>query len=291
MGKASRAKKLRRHQRAGIAALQTTMAAMHLFVEQGRERDRRFAEVVGSWWGGEAAPAAVPDWPEGSLGDRLWSDGLFRSALVVPPLEAAKVPDPETIRNDPDQWGVAAWVLVRAVVLDGLGVQDPAVSALVATLAPVVETELAANDAAAAEARSSGLDPGAISPDFPDGPVWVIGCGALIQATWAVIGNDPLAEVLDMVSPLVDRAAPGRGRPVAEALVGAFADHYACEEADDLVLLGRLDNETSGDPLRDLVSAGVLPPADVLPVGLAVLSELADLCKTASASILDLPAR
>jgi len=201
------------------------------------------------------------------------------------------VPDAATIRSDPAQWGVAAWVLVRAVVLDGRGAQDPAVAALVAVLAPVVEAELAATAAAAAEARREGLDPGAIGADFPeeDGPVFIIGCCALVQATWTAIGDDPLAEVLDVVSPLVDRAVPGRGRDVAEALVGAFSDHYSCEQAADVELLDRLGIETSGDPLRDLVSAGVVAPGDVLQVGLEVLSELAGLCRTSAVSVLERP--
>ncbi len=233
-------------------------------------------------------PAVLPDWPEDSLGDRLFSDRLFRLALDVPPLQSAKVPDPATIRGDPAQWGVAAWVLMRAVVLDGLGVGDPAVASLLAALAPVVEAELAASEAAAAEARRAGLEPVAITPDFPDedGPVFVIGCCALVHATWTALGDDSLAEVLDVVAPLVGSAVPGSGRKVAEALVGALSEHYSFEQAADVELLERLGAETSGDPLRDLVSAGVIAPEDVLRVGLDVLARLAELCKSGSVSVL-----
>lgn len=289
MGRASRAKKLRRDERARSAELETLVSGLKLVCDRGRDRDRRLAEVTGQWWRGDALPALVPEWPEDSLGDRLFSDALFQSALGVPPLRSAQVPDPSTIRSDPVQWSVAAWVLVRAVVLDGLGVEDPAVAALLAVLAPVVEAELAASEAAAAEARRDGLEPGAIAPDFPDedGPVFVIGCCALVHAIWTVIGDDPLAEVLDVMSPLVDSAVPGRGRDVAERLVGAFSDHYSCERAADVELLERLGAETSGDPLRDLISAGVIAPEDVLRVGLEVLAGLAELCKTSSVSILD----
>ena len=41
-----------------------------------------------------------------------------------------------------------------------------------------------------------------------------------------------------------------------------------------------------GDALRNLVAAGAVRPADVLPVGLAVLSALARLCRSDSASVL-----
>ncbi len=231
----------------------------------------------------------LPDWPEDSLGDRLFSDRLLRSALGVPPLESANLPDPATIRGDPAQWSVAAWVLVRAVVLDRLGVEDPAVAALLGVLAPVVEADLAAWELAAAEARRDGLEPGAITPDFPDedGPVFVIGCCALVHATWTAIGDDPLAEVLDAVAPLVDSAVPGSGREVAEALVGALSEHYSFERPADVEQLERLGAGTSGDPLRDLVSAGVIGPEDALRVGLDVLARLAELCKTDSVSVLD----
>lgn len=58
-------------------------------------------------------------------------------------------------------------------------------------------------------------------------------------------------------------------------LVGTLCEHYRFEQAADVELLERLGAETSGDPLRDLVSAGVTVPEDVLAVGLAVLDELA----------------
>lgn len=288
MGRASRTEKLRRDERARSKELHTLVSGLRILADWARDRDRRLVAATAQWWRGDAVQALLPDWPEDSLGDRLFSDRLFRSALGVPPLESAKVPDPATIRSDPAQWSVAAWVLVRAVVVDGLGVEDPAVAALLGVLAPVVEAELAASAAAAAEARRDGLEPGAITPDFPDedGPVFVIGCCALVHATWTAIGDDSLAEVLDVVSPLVDSALAGRGRVVAEALFRAFSEHYSCERAADIKLLERLGAETSGDPLRDLVSAGVIPPPDTLRVGLEVLARLAELCKTSSVSVL-----
>jgi hypothetical protein len=148
-----------------------------------------------------------------------------------------------------------------------------------------VKSEIAALFAARV---AQGSAPGCFFSVFDeDGPVFVIGCRALVHAIWTAIGDDPLGEVLDVVSPLVDSAIPGRGRIVAEALVVAFSDLYACERAADVELLESLGSETSGDPLRDLVSAGVVAPADALRVGLEVLTRLAELCKTESVSVLD----
>lgn len=288
MGRASRRKKLRREGRAKRQDLETVVAGLKVFTDWGRDRDRRLEEATGLWWSAEPVPVRLPEWPAESLGDRLFSDRLFQRALTVPSVKSARVPDPATVVSDPAQWTVAAWVLVRAAVLDELTVDDPAVAALLEVLTPVAHAELSAREAAAAEARLDGLGEGEVAPEFfdDDGPVFVIGCCALVHAVWTVIGDDPLAEMVDLVSPLVDGALPGRGRVLAEALVRAFSDHYACGRAADIELLARLGDETSGDPLRDLVSAGVVAPADVLRVGLDVLARLADLCKTDAVSVL-----
>ena len=288
MGRASRRKRIRREERGRSEELTPAVKGLKLLADWARDRDRRLAEATRKWWSGDPVPAALPDWPEDSLGDRLFSDRLFRSALGVPALKDAKVPDSAAIRSDPAQWSVAAWVLVRAVALDGLSVDDLAVAALLEVLTPVAQAELAAGEAAAAGARRDGLAPEAIAPEIfdDDGPAFVIGCCGLVHAIWTAIGDDPLAEVLDVVSPLVDSALPGHGRVVAEALARAFSEHYACERPADVELLERLGTETSGDPLRDLVSAGVIAPADALRVGLEVLRRLAELCKTESVSVL-----
>ena len=66
--------------------------------------------------------------------------------------------------------------------------------------------------------------------------------------------------------------------------------HVVCERAADVELLERLGVETSGNPLQDLVSAGVIRPPDVLRMGLEVLARLAELCRTVSVSVLGFPA-
>lgn len=291
MGRASRLKKARREERAKRQDLEAVVGALRQLSDWLRDRDERFAEMTAQWWDGDPTPVCLPQWPEDSLGDRLFSDRLFRQVLEVPPLDHAKVPDPATIAADPAQWEVAALVLIRAVVLDGLGLEDPAMAALLEALAPVVRAELAACAGAAAEARRDGPPPGTIAPEGfdGDGPVFVIGCCALIQATWTVIGEDPLQEVLDLLAPLLDGALPGRGRVVAEALLVAFSDHHACEQPGDLEVFGRLRDETSGDPIQDLVLQGVVPPEGALGVALEVLGRLAGLCMSEAVSVLDRP--
>jgi hypothetical protein len=117
--------------------------------------------------------------------------------------------------------------------------------------------------------------------------VFLLGTCALTDATWAVIGEDSLHEVLGVLTPLLDDALPElEGRVIAEALVRAFSHHYRCEMPGDEQVLERLASRGSGDPLEDLVVAKVVAPADVLRVGLTALAALGELCKSESASIL-----
>ena len=48
----------------------------------------------------------------------------------------------------------------------------------------------------------------------------------------------------------------------------------------------RAVNEPHLVAMENLVAAGAVPPGDVLPVGLTILSALAQLCRSDSASIL-----
>ncbi len=71
----------------------------------------------------------------------------------------------------------------------------------------------------------------------------------------------------------------------ADALIGAFSTEYRCEQPGDDEVLGRI-KRYSGDALENLATAGAVPPSDVLPVGLTILSALAQLCRSDSASVL-----
>ena len=64
VGRASRAKKLRRDERARNAELKALASGFTFFGDWARDRDRRQAEVAGRWWRGAPVPAVVPDWPE-----------------------------------------------------------------------------------------------------------------------------------------------------------------------------------------------------------------------------------
>jgi hypothetical protein len=48
----------------------------------------------------------------------------------------------------------------------------------------------------------------------------------------------------------------------------------------------QLGGKCEGNPLDCLISEKAIEPADVLTIGLAVLATLADLCRTAEASVL-----
>lgn len=258
--------------------MRARIAQLQLVADRRRARVRQREDVVREWWGGEGEPATVPEWPDDSLGHRLLSDWLMVAALGAPPLEQARVPDPAVVRSDPLQWEVAVRVLLRAVAVDGLGVDDPGVAALLSALAPVVAAELEAEEGV------DQLDWGEGSVAFPEegGPAFLIGCCALVHATWTLAAAEPLA----VVALLLDDAVGGQGRVVAEVLVRAMSQHFACEGASDVELLERLGPGTSGDPLRDLVSAGLTAPRDALRAGLVVLGRLAGVCMTGASSVL-----
>jgi hypothetical protein len=243
-----------------------------------------------AWCGGQdPVPAERPDWPEDSLGDRLFSGTLLDQAVTAPCLATATTPASRTIAADPAHWNVAISALVRAVLLDGVPADDPRVRTLLDVLAPVAEAEFSYGQAASLAAFGIGTERTGDEPGFPelDGPMFLLGTCALIDATWAVIGQDPLRDVLGVLTPLLDDALPGlEGRVVAEALVRAFSHHYRCEMPGDDKVLERLADPGPGDPLEDLVAAKMMTPGESLRVGLTALATLGELCSSGSASVL-----
>jgi len=108
-----------------------------------------------------------------------------------------------------------------------------------------------------------------------------------VDATWTAVGDDPLSDVLDVLRPALDGAIPGLdSRVLADTLIGTFATHYRLEQPADLDELKRIGH-LGGNALEVLVTAGAVPPGDVLRVGLTVLSVLARLCLSGSVSILE----
>ena len=99
-------------------------------------------------------------------------------------------------------------------------------------------------------------------------------------------GGGPARRRLGVLLPVLDAAVPGLdSQAVAGALIGALSTEYRCEQPGDDDVLRRIKSY-SGDALETLATAGAVPPSDVLPVGLTILSALAQLCRSDSASIL-----
>jgi hypothetical protein len=301
VGRASNRKKLRRQEAlrqaarrkratrgAGTEFLQrrAAVAAAREAIDQkfGPPRERQMPEYR-PWCGGKPVPAELPRWAKGSLGERLCSGRDLAEARNAPSLLTATVPNPMVILTDPAQWRVAATVLIRAVVFDGLRVDHPAVSNLLRVLALIAEAELAYGQDLH-DPYSFGEDEE--KPAFPEmgGPVFLIGTCALGDATLAVVGNDPLDEVIAALSPALDDIVPGLdGRAVADIITGGRATPYLCKLPDHV--LKRMQRTFSPEgALLELAGSRVVPPVDILRVGLAILSVLSDLCKSDSPSIL-----
>jgi hypothetical protein len=282
VGKASRKKGQRRQ---GIGQSRADFELRHSFARL--EANPSPALAAHAWGGGsKPEPAAIPTWPDDSAGDRFFNTQGTADAAEAPPIVGTTMPTPEEMAAIPELWVVATNALVRAVVLDGLTVNHPAVSTVIALLEPVVKQELAYY------ADETTWD------EYPesDVPLRLLGDEVLMDATWAIAGDDSLASVLALLERRLDTAfdTPGRpasltGRAAAEALIRAFPDHFECRAPGDEACLERLraTGRTSSNPLCDLVRDKVIAPEDALPVGLTILAALADLARTSAFSVLD----
>lgn len=265
-------------------------AALEVLSQEAAQRQDREAAACRVWCGGsDPVPADVPLWPDGSLGDRFVAGTYLEEALAAPCLLTAEIPPATVIAADSGHWNVAASSLVRAVAFDGLTIDHLVVSRLLDVLTPIAVAELAYREAIEHWLDQGGTECGDDEPKFPelDGPVFLLGGCALVDATWAVVGEDPLSEVLDVLQPVLDRAVPDlEGQVIADALIGAFTTHYRCEQPGDAEVLARIRRPDGGDALENLVAAGAVLPRNILPVGLRVLSALAGLCRSDVASLL-----
>ncbi len=243
-------------------------------VEMARIRVERKYAAREAWFGdAEPVPAELPEFPENSLGDRFLV-GYLGEAEDAPSLLTAEIPDAAVIAADSAQWSIAVLTLIRSVVFEGLALDHPAVSALLEVLAPIVAAEQAHWE--------DGAD------GFPelDGPVYALGARALVEATWAAVGQDLLDDVLDVLLPALDGAVPGvKSLILGIALVGALPRHYSFDDPADTDVLEHM-GPLPGNALETLVATGAISPEDVLPTGLLVLSVLARLCLTDADSIL-----
>lgn len=296
MGRASNGKKSQRQagpeaqpDAATQEALLKVLTGLQMMADENDERRDREATARWIWSGGaEPVAAEAPSWREDSLGDRFFSGHFLREAQKAPCLASADIPDAEAIVAHPAHWNVATEALVRAVVYDGLGLDHPAVSTVLEVLAPIAAAELAYGEAADAAMFQIGTDQDEDEPEFPeqDGPVFLLGVCVLMDALWAVLGEDSLGEIQGVLLPALREAVPSLDAQAAvDALYGAFAKHYQCVEPGDAGLLQRI-GDVEGDALVNLVRAGVVKPRDILPVGLSMLSALAQLCRSNSPSLL-----
>ncbi|HXL18487.1 MAG TPA: hypothetical protein VN961_13315, partial [Streptosporangiaceae bacterium] len=282
VGKASRKKGQRRQ---SVGQSRAEFELRHSFARL--EANPSPALAAHAWSGGSKPEhAAIPKWPDDSAGDRFFNTQGTADAAEAPPIVGTTLPTPEEMAATSELWVVATSALVRAVVLDGLTVYHPAVSTVIPLLEPVVKQELAYY------ADETTWD------EYPesDVPLRLLGDEVLMDATWAIAGDDSLASVLALLERRLDTAfdTPGRpasltGRAAAEALIRAFPDHFECQAPGDEACLERLraTGRTSSNPLCDLVRDKVIAPEDALPVGLTILAALADLARTSAFSVLD----
>lgn len=251
---------------------------------QAAEEDET-ATAARAWCGGSRPTAAeLPRWAKGSVGDRFFTAKSVLDAARAPRLAQAILPAADTMATDFAHWRVAAHSLVRAIVLDGIPVGDPAVVTVAGLLASAV----------AAEVEYDSDE--SLTTDFPElsGPLFLIGGSALFEASEALVGEDQLAPALAVLEGSLDAAleplglgAGVTGASVGTALICALAKDYAFHDPADVELLTRLDAESSsGNALETLVLSKVIAPEDAIGVGLSALAALADLCRTDAPSIL-----
>jgi hypothetical protein len=270
-----------------------SVAAEKPEVQMGRASNRKKARRLaghGARQASRVVPPAVraPQWPEGSLGGRFFGARDVAQAQSAPAVGGL---DLTAIAVDSAQWPVAVSALTRAVVFDGLRLDHPDVHAVLDVFAPIVEAELAYE--AAMERWYEEWPDGEDKPEFPylDGPVFRLGGCTLVDAVTAVVGGDRLGEVLGVLLPVLNVTADGMkaaippldGRALADALACAAVTDFRRELPADVL---RRTGPPTGNVLETLVRVGGVPPCEVLRVGLAVLSALADLCRSDSVSIL-----
>ncbi len=294
VGKASKRKGQRRQgagqsradfeRRRGLRAVATAMrpALAELAAkEECEDQARRY------WRGGAAQrPAVIPRWAEDSVGDRFFSAKWLTDAARAPVLADAQLPGPAVLAGSPGHWEAAMSTLFRGVVLDAVPVDNPVVSEILRMLGPVVREELA---------RADGDEPEEDWALFQElnAPLFMIGGYALIEGAWAILGLDPVEQVLAVLESRMHDAlawAEYTGGPdakvIAETLVRALTDGYRFEEPGDVETLERLGRGTSGNVLLDLIRASQVEPGDALRLGLMILVALAGLARTDAKSVL-----
>ena len=265
-----------RQERIGLQASQ----ALPELAGIARSLEQPETENVRAWWGGApVVPAMIPQWDVKSLGHHFFSDSNIAKTATAPPLAAAVVPEPEKLAADRGLLAGAVSVLTRAVIFDGVKASDPALDPFLDLLAPAARQE---TEYMAANERYSG------------GPLYQFDVFPLFYATLAVIGqDDSLTALLPVLARHLDVALTGIGATtltgvqVTEALFRGLLEDYRFEGPEDADLVARLTRDKScGTGLMELVRSRLVAPEDAFRIGLAVIAELAELCRTDAKSVL-----
>jgi hypothetical protein len=199
------------------------------------------------------------------------------------------MPEPIVVAGDPGHWEVAISALFRGLVLDMVPVDDPVVSEILNMLATVVREELARADETGSGAPEKEW---ALFQEL-SAPLFMVGGCALIESTWAILGLDPVGQVLAVLEMRIHDALADAGyagetdaKAIAETLVSALTDEYRFEEPGDIETLERLGRDTSGNALHDLIRTKQIEPGGALRLGLVILVALAGLARTDAKSVL-----
>jgi hypothetical protein len=265
--------------RQGRASLQASQALSELG-DVARSLEQAEAKNVKAWWSGAlVVPATIPEWEAESLGHYFFSDSNIAKTAAAPPLTAAVIPAPRKLAADRGLLTGAVSVLTRAVVFDGVKASDPALDPFLDLLTPSAEKEIEYVTA---------------NNSYSNGPLYHFDVFPLFYAALAVVRlDDTLTALLPVLARRFDAALTGigvttlTGVQVTEALFRALLADYRFEDPEDADLVARLKREeTHGTGLMQLVQSMLVAPEDAFRVGLAVLAELAELCRTNAKSIL-----
>jgi hypothetical protein len=287
VGKASRRKSQRRQgigpSRADLEArrnYQMLATGIQMLLSDHEVMTELEKRAMSAWTGGVSPPPVpLPQSRPDSAGDRFFAGEIIADAAAAPVLSDAALPSPQQMAENSGHWRIAVSALIRAVVLEGSPVDDPTVTQVLDLLAPAVHGELALEEED--------------DPDFPEthAPLFLLGACALNDATWSIVGLEPLDQALALMENRIGEALAQAGpamlpdaKVIAEQLVRAFARRYECTNPDDVRTLERIGRSASSDPLVELVLATEVSPADALRLGLITLAALADLARTDTAS-------
>src|SRR6266567_2220077 len=182
MGKASNQKKKKRRQGTGVSradlesqrALKQLARAAQKLGGMFEARREHLAAVSRSWRrGAEPEAAEMPDWAEGSAGDRFFEDSRMKKYAVAPRLATAEIPSAEAFAADSGHWDIAVSALIRAVVLDRVPITDPLVTKVIRLLGPAVDAEVQYAASGGRGSQPIGGVEGGCPED--DAPVFLLG--------------------------------------------------------------------------------------------------------------------